>query len=93
VLPLPGPSKRTERRFRCKNFRREGYPISEQSEFPINRYNAAGGVVVWNDKVLILYRRLRNDFRLPKGHIEPAETPVAAALREIGEEAGIPACT
>jgi 8-oxo-dGTP pyrophosphatase MutT (NUDIX family) len=54
----------------------------------INRYDAAGGVVVWDEKVLVLYRCLRNDYRLPKGHIEPFETAEAAALREIGEESG-----
>lgn len=43
---------------------------------------------MWKNKVLVLYRKLRDDFRLPKGHIEPAETPLAAARREIGEESG-----
>ncbi len=66
----------------------EGYPITDNTVLPINRYNAAGGVVIWKSKVLVLFRKLRNDFRLPKGHIEPAETPLVAAIREIGEESG-----
>ncbi len=62
--------------------------MTNNSTLRINRYNAAGGVVVWREKVLVLFRRLRNDYRLPKGHIEPAETAETAALREIGEESG-----
>ena len=62
--------------------------MTDNMDIPVNRYNAAGGVVVWDKKVLVLYRRLRNDFRLPKGHIEPCETPLQAAEREIGEESG-----
>lgn len=62
--------------------------MTDLTELPINRYNAAGGVVVWQEKVLILFRLLRDDFRLPKGHIEPNETALNAAIREVGEESG-----
>ena len=53
-----------------------------------NRYEAAGGVVVHAGKVLVLRRPSRNEVRLPKGHMMDGEEPVAAALREIGEESG-----
>jgi 8-oxo-dGTP pyrophosphatase MutT (NUDIX family) len=51
-------------------------------------YSAAGGVVFDGDLVLVLGRPARNEVRLPKGHIEPGETPLTAALREIAEESG-----
>jgi len=53
-------------------------------------YSAAGGVVVdeTGDQVLLLIRPSRDEVRLPKGHIEPEETPEATALREVEEEAG-----
>lgn len=51
-------------------------------------YQAAGGVVIHNGKVLLLDRPSRNEMRLPKGHIEEDESPAEAALREVREEAG-----
>ena len=51
-------------------------------------YQAAGGVVIHRGKVLLLERPSRNEVRLPKGHIEPGESPAEAALREVREEAG-----
>ena len=52
------------------------------------QYLAAGGVVIHNDQVLVLYRRARNEVRLPKGHVEPGESTAEAALRETEEESG-----
>ena len=52
------------------------------------RYTACGGVVVRGGKVLVLLRPGRGEVRLPKGHIEPGESPEQAALREVLEEAG-----
>jgi 8-oxo-dGTP pyrophosphatase MutT (NUDIX family) len=54
----------------------------------IKRYDAAGGVVVHEGKVLVLRRPSRGETRLPKGHVEPGETAEAAALRETCEESG-----
>ncbi|MGD9101718.1 MAG: NUDIX domain-containing protein [Anaerolineae bacterium] len=51
-------------------------------------YQAAGGVVVHQGKVLLLDRPSRDEVRLPKGHIEEGESPAEAALREVREEAG-----
>nr|HID14843.1 NUDIX domain-containing protein [Anaerolineae bacterium] len=52
------------------------------------RYTAAGGVVVHDDRVLVLRRPSRGEVRLPKGHVEPGEDVQAAALRETREESG-----
>jgi 8-oxo-dGTP pyrophosphatase MutT (NUDIX family) len=53
-----------------------------------HRYAAAGGVVVSNNRVLILHRSQANDIRLPKGEIERGESAQEAALREVIEETG-----
>jgi 8-oxo-dGTP pyrophosphatase MutT (NUDIX family) len=52
------------------------------------QYHAAGGVVVRDGKMLLLDRPARGEVRLPKGHVEPGESPREAALREVREEAG-----
>ncbi|MDZ7316989.1 MAG: NUDIX domain-containing protein [candidate division KSB1 bacterium] len=51
-------------------------------------YQAAGGVVVEDDRYLILFRPKKGEYRLPKGHIEPDESPEQAAQREVEEETG-----
>lgn len=56
----------------------------------------AGGVVFRDDlgeRRLLLVRGTRppHEWVLPKGHIEPGETAVAAAIREVREEAGVEA--
>lgn len=49
---------------------------------------AAGGVVR-DSRGRTLMIRCRNRWDLPKGHVEPGETPDQAALREVEEETGI----
>jgi len=51
-------------------------------------YRAAGGVVIDDDRLLVLERPARGEVRLPKGHVEPGEAPCETALREVREEAG-----
>ncbi len=63
------------------------------------RYTAAGGVVVYDGRVLVLHRpsppsipptggEEGGEVRLPKGHVEPGESPQETALRETREESG-----
>lgn len=51
---------------------------------------SAGGVVInGQGRVLILRRADEGTWCHPKGHLEPGETPEAAAVREIKEECGL----
>jgi 8-oxo-dGTP pyrophosphatase MutT (NUDIX family) len=55
---------------------------------------SAGGVVVRDGQVVVIVptRRAADGSRvlaLPKGHVDPGETPVQAARREVREETGI----
>lgn len=54
----------------------------------IQRYQTAGGVVIYQQQMLLLDRPTRQEVRLPKGHIDPGETPAITALRETREESG-----
>jgi 8-oxo-dGTP pyrophosphatase MutT (NUDIX family) len=55
---------------------------------------AAAGGVVWRDagqgrvEVAIIHRNRYDDWTLPKGKLEPGETELLAAVREVGEEIG-----
>ena len=60
----------------------------EVSDASLVCYQAAGGVVMDGDRVLVLYRPNRGEVRLPKGHVELGEAAHAAALREVSEESG-----
>jgi 8-oxo-dGTP pyrophosphatase MutT (NUDIX family) len=58
------------------------------------RERSAGGVVVRGDEVVVIVptRRASDGARvlaLPKGHIDPGESPLQAAEREVREETGI----
>jgi 8-oxo-dGTP pyrophosphatase MutT (NUDIX family) len=55
---------------------------------------SAGGVVVRGEEMVVIVptRRAADGSRvlaLPKGHVDPGETPVQAAQREVREETGI----
>jgi 8-oxo-dGTP pyrophosphatase MutT (NUDIX family) len=57
---------------------------------------SAGGVVVRGEECVVIVprRRAANGAKvlaLPKGHVDPGETPAQAAAREVREEAGVDA--
>ena len=57
---------------------------------------SAGGVVVDSGRVVVIVptRRAASGHKvlaLPKGHVDPGETPAQAARREVREEAGVDA--
>jgi len=49
---------------------------------------SAGGVVIHDDKVLVIYSEKRQTYEFPKGTIDEGESKEAAALREVKEETG-----
>ncbi len=55
---------------------------------------SAGGVVIRDEQVVVIVptRRAGNGSRvlaLPKGHVDPGESPLQAATREVREETGV----
>lgn len=57
---------------------------------------SAGGVVVRGEQTLVIVPRRRaadgsRVLGLPKGHIDPGESPLQAAIREVREETGVEA--
>lgn len=51
----------------------------------------AGGVVFRPDGAVLVLRHLEGSWVFPKGHIDPGEDALGAALREVKEEAGVQA--
>ena len=49
----------------------------------------AGGVVFRADGTVLLLRHLEGTWVFPKGHIDPGEDALGAAVREVEEEAGV----
>ncbi|MBM4194020.1 MAG: NUDIX domain-containing protein [Gemmatimonadetes bacterium] len=58
----------------------------------VRHESSAGGVVFRRDGDATYVLLIRDSYRnwgFPKGHIEPGETPGAAAVREVAEETGL----
>jgi len=67
---------------------------SRRSAHAPPREFSAGGVVVRGEEVVVIVptRRAADGSRvlaLPKGHVDPGETPLQAAEREVREETGV----
>jgi 8-oxo-dGTP pyrophosphatase MutT (NUDIX family) len=50
---------------------------------------AAGGVVMRDGRVALVHRPRYDDWTLPKGKLDPAESFEQAAVREVQEETGL----
>jgi 8-oxo-dGTP pyrophosphatase MutT (NUDIX family) len=52
-------------------------------------HRSAGGLVVDDERILLISTQTGRRWQLPKGHIEEGETAVQAAVREVREETGV----
>jgi ADP-ribose pyrophosphatase YjhB (NUDIX family) len=55
----------------------------------MRKTRSAGGVVTNSEGEVLVVSQRGTSWSLPKGHIDPGESPLAAARREIHEESGI----
>src|SRR5580765_1764786 len=55
----------------------------------MRKTRSAGGVVIDNEGRVLVVSQRGTSWSLPKGHIDPGESALAAAKREIYEESGI----
>jgi len=55
----------------------------------MQKTQTAGGVVIGNNNRILLVSQRNNVWSLPKGHIDPGENELQAAIREIYEESGV----
>jgi len=83
------PSKRSKSSKSARSSRRGSKGRKDEA-----REFSAGGVVVRDRQVVVIVptRRAADGSRvlaLPKGHVDPGETPIEAATREVREETGI----
>lgn len=56
---------------------------------PTAHHRSSGGLVVDGARILLISTQNGRRWQLPKGHIEPGETPEQAAVREVREETGV----
>lgn len=66
------------------------------TEYPVGRLDNIGFVVIftrYQRKWVYCWHKRRESYEHPGGHVEPNETPMQAAKRELFEETGIKDCT
>jgi 8-oxo-dGTP diphosphatase len=49
---------------------------------------AAGGILIRDGRVLLVYRPRHKDWSFPKGKLDDGESPIQTAVREVREETG-----
>lgn len=65
-------------------------PIARVADVPDDAPMPAALVAVWCGRhLLLVFDRFRGEWELPGGRIDPGETPVQAAVRELHEESGL----
>ena len=65
------------------------------TEYPAGRLDDIGFVVIftrYQGKWVYCWHKHRQSYEHPAGHVEPGETPMEAARRELFEETGIQDC-
>jgi 8-oxo-dGTP pyrophosphatase MutT (NUDIX family) len=62
-------------------------PVQDQGLKVLDR-EAARGIVLQDDKILLMYTERYDDFSFPGGGIDAGEDPVLGLRRELAEEAG-----
>ncbi len=65
------------------------------TEYPAGRLDDIGFVVIftrYQGKWVYCWHKHRQSYEHPAGHVEPGETPMQAARRELFEETGIQDC-
>ena len=50
---------------------------------------SCGAIVELNGKILLVQQKKSKNYGFPKGHIQPGESEIAAAIREVKEETNI----
>ena len=63
--------------------------VAEAPRDDLTPVRAAGGLVVRDEKVLLVHRPKYDDWSFPKGKCEAGESDEACALREVAEETGL----
>ncbi|MFC9787952.1 NUDIX domain-containing protein [Rhodococcus sp. NPDC127528] len=71
--------------------------MTSNSDRPIKANIFAAGAVLWRKsptnpyeiEIALIHRPKYDDWSFPKGKLDPGETPVVAALREVEEETGL----
>lgn len=58
-------------------------------DLPVEQQRSAGGLVVRPGEILLISTQNGRRWQLPKGHIEPGESPAQTAVREVREETGV----
>jgi 8-oxo-dGTP diphosphatase len=65
-------------------------PAGDVSDVPAGAPMPAALIAVWcGPHVLLVFDRFRRQWELPGGRIDPGETPLQAAVRELHEESGL----